>query len=72
MADWWRKLIERLLPWYSPAKEHKRDQRTERIRKRSIVARIRAERVIDDYRAAALVSNAEAEKLIKELRRDDR
>jgi hypothetical protein len=72
MADFWRRLIERMLPWYSPAVERRRVRRTEAIRKRSISARLRAEKVIKEYLAAEAVSDAHAASLIKEVRRGNR
>ena len=55
MRNRWRALVEGLLPWYDPVHERLRDVKTERIRLRSIAARILAERVaraVDEYRAA--------------------
>ena len=55
MRNRWQTLIENWLPWYDPAHERQRDAQTERIRLRSIAARILAERVaraVDEYRAA--------------------
>jgi hypothetical protein len=47
-----RRLVERVLPWYDKPAERRRDQRTEAIRQRSIRARIHAEQVVEAYRAA--------------------
>jgi hypothetical protein len=55
MRTKWRRLVEQMLPWYHPERERQRDNQTERIRLRSIAARILAERVgraIDEYRRA--------------------
>lgn len=46
----WARFIERLMPWFDPATERKRDARTETIRLRSIGARIRTEHVLAQYR----------------------
>ena len=51
MPDRWARFVERLLPWYDAALERRRDARTEAIRQRSIRERIRAEPIIDQYRA---------------------
>lgn len=47
----WHRLVERLLPWWDPEVERKRDERTEAIRQRSIAARIDAERTRVAYRS---------------------
>ena len=41
-----RRLIELLLPWYDPAEEHRRDEKTEAVRLISIHARIEAEELV--------------------------
>ncbi len=69
MANRWRRLIERMLPWYSPLVERQRDRRTEAIRQRSIASRIKAERVIDDYRKAEAAAHVQGKRLIQEVRR---
>jgi hypothetical protein len=48
-----RALVERLLPWYDLAAEARRAERSAAIHRRSIRARIRAEKV-RDIAAAAL------------------
>lgn len=58
MLDSLRRAIERALPWYDVEEEARRDAHTEAIRRRSIAARIRLERLsdeqlVDAYRAAA-------------------
>jgi hypothetical protein len=40
-----RAFVEHLLPWYDQAAEDRRDERSEAIHRRSIRARIRAEKV---------------------------
>ena len=70
MGNRWRELLDRLLPWFDPAIERQRNARTERIRKRSIVARIRAERVIEEYQQAASAASRAGNRLVKETRRD--
>ena len=44
-----RRIVERILPWYDPELEARRDARTEGIRQRSIRARIAAEAIRDRY-----------------------
>lgn len=44
-----RRIVERILPWYDPELEARRDARTEGIRLRSIRARIAAEAIRDRY-----------------------
>lgn len=53
VRDWLRHMIERLIPWYDPAAEARRQARTEAIRRRSIEARIAAEDVRWAYAAYA-------------------
>jgi hypothetical protein len=48
--DRWARFVERLLPWFDPARERVRDARTEAIRQHSILERIRAERTLASYR----------------------
>ena len=67
----WRRLIERMLPWFDPLVERQRDRRTERIQQRSIAARLRAERIIARYRKAEATAHAQGEKLVEEVRRAD-
>ena len=55
----WRDVVERLLPWFDPERERQHNDRTEAIRQRSIATRIRAEGVVDDYRAADRVVRRE-------------
>ena len=71
MRDRWRAFVEWLLPWYDPAREARRDRRTESIRRYSIGTRIRSERLIDEYRAAAAGHTTAGERLIDEIRRGD-
>jgi hypothetical protein len=71
MGSRWREFIEDLLPWFDAALDRQRDRRTESIRQRSIASRIRAERVIDDYRRASLLAARAGELVIKEARRTD-
>lgn len=52
-----RSAIEAMLPWYHPADEQARNARTERIARRSVLARMRAQRVIVDYRRAEEVAS---------------
>ena len=47
-----RALVERALPWLNPEEEAERSAETERVRLRSVRARIRAEDVIASYRRA--------------------
>ena len=47
-----RRLVERLLPWFDPEAERKRNAHTEDIRLRAIRARINAEKVTKAYRDA--------------------
>lgn len=53
MRNTFRRLVERLLPWYDPEVERRRAANTEELRQRSIRARIEAERVRDAYLAYA-------------------
>ncbi len=48
-----RAAVERMLPWYDPELEARRDARTEQIRRHSIAVRIHTERVRKAYRLAA-------------------
>jgi hypothetical protein len=64
-----RRFIEDHLPWFDAQAERQRDRRTERIRLRSIAARVRSEKVIAEYRAAERKADAAAESVIKEARR---
>lgn len=48
----WHRLIEALLPWYDPTVEAARDERTAKIRREAIAARVTAEQVREAYRAA--------------------
>ena len=45
VRDQFRRLIERLLPWYDVEEEARRAARTEAIRRRSIAARISIEQL---------------------------
>jgi hypothetical protein len=45
-----RGAVEAVLPWYDPAEAHHRARETERVRQRSIAARIRVEDVVEQYR----------------------
>ena len=46
-----RRIVELLLPWYDPAEERRRDEKTEAVRQISIHARIESEqRVAADPR----------------------
>lgn len=65
----WREFVEWLLPWWDPAAERLRNLRTESIRQRSISARIRSERVIDEYRRASRAAGVAGERVIDEARR---
>jgi hypothetical protein len=69
MGSRWREFIEQLLPWFDPRAERQHDRKTEQIRLRSISARIRAERVIDEYRRAAKSASRAGERMIDETRR---
>lgn len=68
MPSRWRGLIERALPWWDAERERRRDEQTERIRVRSVDARLRAEHVIDAYRQAGLISGATVDRFIAEAR----
>lgn len=46
-----QRLVEKLLPWYDPAAEERRNAHTEDIRQRSIRARIGAEELTSDLRS---------------------
>jgi hypothetical protein len=48
----WHLFIEWILPWWDARAERRRDVKTEGIRQRSIAMRIKAERIIDDYKRA--------------------
>lgn len=48
-----RRFVERMLSWYDPATEARRDARSEAIQKRSIAARVKASEVRAAYRATA-------------------
>lgn len=48
-----RRFVENLLPWFDPAVEAQRAERTEAIRRRSISARVNAEQVRAAYVQAA-------------------
>lgn len=55
MPNRFRSLIEKWLPWYDPDREHRADVGTERIRVKSVAARIFAEKVeraLAEYREA--------------------
>jgi hypothetical protein len=74
----WHDLVGRLLPWYDARRERMRDARTEQVVRRSVVARLRARRVIEEYRnAAADVSRSvqaadkAGEAVIEEITRAD-
>ena len=47
-----RRRVEDILPWFDRADHDRRAARTERIRLRSIGARIRVERMIGEYHDA--------------------
>jgi hypothetical protein len=49
----WRGFIEWVLPWYDARREQMRNARTERVIRRSKVARLRSRLVIAEYREAA-------------------
>lgn len=66
-----RRFIEDRLPWFDPKVERVRNARTERIRKRSIATRVRAERIIEEYRVGSLGRDAAGERVIDEVRRGD-
>jgi hypothetical protein len=53
MRSRWRALVERVLPWFDPVVEARRNERTERIRRDAIAARMRAEEVREAYRRSA-------------------
>lgn len=72
MASRWRKLIERMLPWFDPLMERQRDRRSEAIARRSTAARMRAERVIEDYRTAEAAARVQGDRLVNEVRRADK
>lgn len=67
MHKGWRGLVERLLPWFHPTLERRRDARTDRIVARSERARARAELLIAQYRAADDLARTRAEQLISEI-----
>jgi hypothetical protein len=71
MGSRWREFVENILPWFDATVERSRDRRTEAIRQRSIASRIRAERVIDDYRRASKLASRAGERVIEEARRSD-
>lgn len=50
--SWWTRLLGHLVGWYDPGREQRRDAQTERVVRRSEVARIRADRAIAAYRRA--------------------
>jgi hypothetical protein len=50
MGDRLRRAVEKMLPWYDPAHEAQRAERTESIRRRSIAARIAIEHLTPDER----------------------
>lgn len=43
MGSRFRRLVERMLPWYDPDDTRRRNERTERVRQRAIASRLRAE-----------------------------
>lgn len=47
-----RGALERLAPWYDPSEEAYRRSETERVRRRSIAARVRTEEVAKAYKRA--------------------
>jgi hypothetical protein len=53
-----RALIEALLPWYDGARERRRDAQVNRLARHSAIARLRAARIIHEYRLADGKSNA--------------
>lgn len=71
MSDRWREWIARMLPWFDPARERRRDRRTEAIRRYSIGWRQRSERIIEEYRQASEDHDTAGERLIDEIRRGD-
>lgn len=48
-----RRLIEKLMPWYDRAEVEATADRVEGVRRRSIAARLRAERVLEPEEEAA-------------------
>lgn len=52
MGNRWHRVIEAFLPWYDRQAEARRNERTERIRRDAIAARIKAEEVRAAYAAA--------------------
>lgn len=71
MRSRFREWVESLLPWFDRVTERQRDRRTEAIRQRSIRSRVRAERVIDEYREASKAHNRAGERVIDEINRAD-
>ena len=67
----WRDVVEVLLPWFDPVRERARNARTESIRQRSVAARQRAERVIEEYERADAAAHVQHKRLVAEVRRDD-
>lgn len=66
-----RRAVERTLPWFDRADQDARAAKTERIRQRSIAARIRVEAVIAEYHAADLRARKNVEHVIGQYRDAD-
>lgn len=47
-----RRLLERVAPWFDPAEEAARRRETERVRRRSMAARLRVEDIVARYEHA--------------------
>lgn len=47
-----RRLLEAALPWYDPDEAQERRRETERVRMRSIAARIHVEQIVAAYKRA--------------------
>lgn len=64
-----RALIERMLPWYQSDLEQERNAKSARVARQSEAARLRAERVIEQYRRASAASRDAGEQLSDEARK---
>lgn len=54
LGDRWSRFIQRLLPWFDPNREARRNAETERIRQKSIRMRIIAEQRLASYQNVRL------------------
>lgn len=58
-------VVETLLPWYHPVMERQREVRSRHVARLSEVARLRAARVIKEYRAAEDVADRRSQNVTR-------